>query len=68
MTERFDDIGTPIESASSDIIHYIVMSVGLFARKYKLTKKEACNYLSRFKGLDFTRPGYRDSLANLYLM
>lgn len=48
----------PKVTASSDIIHYIVMSLGMFARKYKLTKKEACNYLSRFKGLDFTIRNY----------
>ena len=29
----------PTESVSSDVIHYIVMSLGLFARKYKLTKR-----------------------------
>lgn len=46
---------TPI---SSDVIHYVVMSLGLFARKYKLTKKEACNYLSRFKGLKFSIDNY----------
>lgn len=48
----------PNVSVSSDVIHYIVMSLGLFARKYNLTKKEACNYLSRFKGLDFTIRNY----------
>jgi transcriptional regulator with XRE-family HTH domain len=46
------------ELVSSDVIHYIVMSIGLFARKHKLTKKEACNYLSRFKGLDFSIRNY----------
>lgn len=46
------------ETVSSDVIHYIVMSLGLFARKYKLTKKEACNYLSRFKGLEFSIRNY----------
>ncbi len=29
----------PKDSVSSDVIHYIVMSLGLFARKYKLTKR-----------------------------
>lgn len=48
----------PTAQASPDLIHYIVMSLGLFARKYKLTKKEACNYLSRFKGLDFAIRNY----------
>lgn len=48
----------PYNYVSSDVIHYIVMSLGMFARKYKLTKKEACNYLSRFKGLDFSIRNY----------
>lgn len=58
MTDRFDEKGKRGGSASLDVIHYIIMSVGLFARKYKLTKREACNYLSRFKGLDFTIRNY----------
>jgi len=48
----------PTTSLSPDIIHYVVMSLGMFARKYKLTKKEACNYLLRFKGLDFIIRNY----------
>ncbi|MBJ2162241.1 MAG: helix-turn-helix domain-containing protein [Muribaculaceae bacterium] len=48
----------PSATITSDVIHYIVMSLGLFARQYKLTKKEACNYLSRFKGLEFTINNY----------
>lgn len=48
----------PINSVSSDVIHYIVMSLGMFARQYKLTKREACNYLSRFKGLEFSINNY----------
>ncbi|MBD5421987.1 MAG: helix-turn-helix domain-containing protein [Bacteroides sp.] len=47
-----------LSTTSSDIIHYIVMSLGMFARKYNLTKKEACNYLSRFKGLKFSIDNY----------
>lgn len=39
---------------SMDITHFIVMSISLFAKKYNLSKREACNYLSRFKGLDFS--------------
>lgn len=48
----------PATSVSADVIHYIVMSLGMFARQYKLTKKEACNYLSRFKGLRFSIDNY----------
>ena len=43
---------------SDDMIHYIVMSLGMFARQHNLTKKEACNYLSRFKGLKFSIVNY----------
>lgn len=48
----------PKSSVSYDVIHYIVMSLGLFARQYNLTKREACNYLYRFKGLDFAIRNY----------
>lgn len=48
----------PTEVLSSDVIHYMVMSLGLFARQYKLTRKEACNYLSRFRGLEFSINNY----------
>lgn len=48
----------PTAAVSSDVIHYIVMGLGAFARQYKLTKKEACNYLSRFKGLEFCINNY----------
>lgn len=34
------------------------MSMGLFARKYKLSKRDACNYLSHFKGLEFSIANY----------
>lgn len=45
-------------SMTVDAIHYIVMSLGMFARQHNLTKREACNYLSRFKGLEFTINNY----------
>ena len=48
----------PTAEVSMNMIHYIVMSIGLFARQFKLTKKEACNYLSRFKGLEFSIDNY----------
>lgn len=48
----------PDTAISTDIIHHIVMSMGMFARQYNLTKKEACNYLSRFKGLRFSIDNY----------
>lgn len=49
---------TPNSHVSANVIHYIVMSMGLFARQHNLTKKEACNYLSRFKGLQFSIDNY----------
>lgn len=48
----------PNSEVSLNVIHYIVMSMGMFARQFKLTKKEACNYLSRFKGLEFAIENY----------
>lgn len=48
----------PTTPVSTDVIHYIIMSLGMFARQYNLTKKEACNYLSRFKGLQFSIDNY----------
>lgn len=43
---------------SGDLIHYMVMSMGMFARRFKLTRREACNYLARFKGLEFSIRNY----------
>lgn len=48
----------PASEVSLNVIHYIVMSMGMFARQFELTKKEACNYLSRFKGLEFSIENY----------
>lgn len=48
----------PTGEVSSNVIHYIVMCMGMFARQFNLTKKEACNYLSRFKGLEFSIDNY----------
>lgn len=48
----------PTSEVSLNVIHYIVMSMGMFARQFRLSKREACNYLSRFKGLEFTIDNY----------
>ncbi len=37
----------------SKIVRYIVAIIGEFAKCYKLTVREASNYLNRFGGLDF---------------
>jgi hypothetical protein len=41
-----------------DTIHYIVMSVGMFSKKHNLTRREACNYLSRYGGMKFAINNY----------
>ena len=43
---------------TSQSIQYIVSCLAMFARQNNLTRKEACNYLSRFKGLSFTISNY----------
>ena len=43
---------------TGDVIHYVVMGLGMFARQHNLTRKEACKYLARFKGLKFTIDNY----------
>lgn len=48
----------PTITVSKDIIHYIVMCLGMFARRYGLSRREACNYLSRFQGLAFALENY----------
>lgn len=40
------------------IIHFVVMAIGEFSRRYNLTMKEAGNYLARFKGIDFVLDHY----------
>lgn len=45
-------------AVSLDMIHYIVMCVGQFARRFNLTRKEAFNYINRFKGLEFVLDNY----------
>lgn len=48
----------PAQNISLDVIHYITMCIGLFARTYNLTKREACRYLSMFRGLHFAIENY----------
>ena len=49
---------SPTAQRTQDMIHYIVMGLGMFARQHNLSRKEACNYLSRFKGLEFSINNY----------
>jgi len=48
----------PANPVTTDVIHYTVMCMGMFAQQYRLNRKEACNYLSRFKGLQFSIDNY----------
>ena len=41
-----------------DKTEYIVAFVSKFAKKYKLSEKEAFNYLDRFKAVDFLERQY----------
>lgn len=43
---------------SLDLTHYIVMCLGRFARQHGLTRREACNYLINYKGLQFAVDNY----------
>lgn len=44
----------PRKEPSKNVIHFIVMYMGVFARTHKLSRKEACNYLTRNKELKFS--------------
>ena len=39
-------------------IEYLLMCIGAFAEKFKLTNKSAYNYLRHFKALDFLNDFY----------
>ncbi len=43
---------------TQDVIHYMVMSLSLFANKHHISRKDACNYLTRFKGFRFVLDNY----------
>jgi hypothetical protein len=44
--------------SNSDVIHFVVMCMGQFSRKHNLTRREACNYLYRYKGMRFAIDNY----------
>jgi hypothetical protein len=50
-----NEVAQPI---TQDVIHHIVMSMSLFASKHNISRKEACNYLVRFKGFRFALDHY----------
>ncbi len=43
----------PVKKADKKIIDYVMTAIIEFAKRYKLTIREASNYLNRFKGIDF---------------
>lgn len=45
-------------NADFEISHFLMMGIGVFARKYNLTYREAGNYLQRYKGVEFVIKNY----------
>lgn len=41
------------KKTDKNVIDYVMTAIIEFAKRYKLTIKEASNYLNRFKGIDF---------------
>ena len=61
MTDRISTTtAAPRQDSSnlSDMTHYIVMCLGMFARQHSLSRREACNYLHRLGGLKFAIDNY----------
>lgn len=48
----------PADRIDRNIIYYISMCLGRFSKQHNLSRREACNYLSRFKGLQFAIDNY----------
>ena len=48
----------PIKKADKDIINYVMTAIIEFAKRHRLTIREASNYLNRFKGIDFLTEFY----------
>jgi hypothetical protein len=55
---RMDTTPTTPKPEKRDLIHYLVMSLALFASKHHMSRKDACNYLVRFKGFSFVIDNY----------
>lgn len=47
-----------IKKTNKNIIDYVMTAIIEFAKKYRLTIREASNYLNRFKGIDFLTEFY----------
>lgn len=50
-----------------DKLEWTIIFVREFGRKYGLTMKQAFNYLSRFKGIDFVDRNYAYSVLRLHV-
>ena len=48
----------PIKKADKNIIDYVMTAIIEFAKRHRLTIREASNYLNRFKGIDFLTEFY----------
>lgn len=48
----------PQQRVDKRVIGYVVAAINEFAKAHKLTTREASNYLTRFKGIDFITEHY----------
>ena len=49
---------TPQKRVDRRMIGYVVAAINEFAKTHKITTREASNYLTRFKGIDFIAEHY----------
>lgn len=47
-----------MKKEDKDIIDYVVTAIIEFARRHRLSIRDASNYLNRFKGIDFLTEFY----------
>ena len=47
-----------ISKQEKNIINYIVICINEFAKRFKMTSKEAYLYLRNFKGIEFLKENY----------
>lgn len=48
----------PLPKPSKKLIDYVIIAISEFSKRYKLSIKEASNYLNRFKGIEFLEEFY----------
>ncbi len=49
---------TPEQPTSGRVVGYVVACINVFAKTFEMTVKEATNYLSRYKGIEFLTKHY----------